>query len=69
MNPKSNIKTFLYSHTLSAVKKYLGCSLQTLHNWQKRGYAQPSQIPKLAKFPNSIMTEAEFLQDIKDNKK
>lgn len=68
MNPKSNIKTFLFAHTLESIALYMECSVQTLYTWQKRGYAQPSKIEKLAQYPCSIMTEKEFLEDVKVNK-
>lgn len=69
MEIQSNIRKFIYAHTLSSVASYMGCSHQTLHTWQKRGYANPSKIKKLVKYPCSIMTEAELLEDVKVNKK
>ena len=69
MNPKSHIKLFLFAHTLEAVSRYLGCSVATLHNWKKRGYAEPSSIDRLSEYPCSITKKSEFLDDIKVNKK
>jgi len=68
MNPQSNIKKYLYAHGMENISKFVGCSIQTLYTWKRQGFASPPFIEKLSKYPNSIMTEAELLDDVKVNK-
>jgi hypothetical protein len=63
---KSNIKTFLYAHTIPAIAIYLGLSQAALYKWIERGYAAPKRIDELVIYPCSIMTKKEFLADIKE---
>jgi hypothetical protein len=65
---KSNIKTFLYAHTIPSVATYLGLSQAALYKWIERGYASPKRINELVAYPCSIMTKKEFLNDIKGNR-
>ena len=66
---KSNIKTFLYAHTIPAIATYLGLSQASLYKWIERGYANPKRIDDLVIYPLSIMTKKEFLNDIKEFRK
>ena len=65
---KSNLKVMCYVHGRENVANHIGISLTTMNHWIKRGYATPIHIKSLSEYPESIITEDELIQDIKDNK-
>ena len=60
---RSNIKNITSIEGNETIAEFLGVHENTITNWRKRGYAGLDFIEKLGTYPDSTLTEQDFIND------